>query len=118
MDPDHSDALHLMGLLALDASQYDHAIAWLSRAIRRDPKPAYLASLGSALQRQGRLEDALKAYDKAVQIRPDDANLWRDLGNVLFDLKRPDDALLSFQHVLTLDPEHWDAAYRCGYLLN
>ncbi len=118
IDPDHADTLHLMGLLSLDAGQYDHAIAWLSRAIRQDPKPAYLASLGSALHRQGRLEDALKAYDKAVQLKPDDANLWRDLGNLLFDLKRPDDALLSFQHVLTLDPKHWDAAYRCGYLLN
>jgi tetratricopeptide (TPR) repeat protein len=118
IDPDHADTLHLMGLVSLDAGQYDHAIAWLSRAISQHPEPAYLASLGSALQRQGRLQDALKAYDKAVQLKPDDSSLWRDLGNLLFDLNRIDEALLSFQHVLTLDPGHWDAAYRCGYLLN
>jgi tetratricopeptide (TPR) repeat protein len=36
--PDHADSLHLMGLLLLDAKQYDHAVEWFSRAIRRDPK--------------------------------------------------------------------------------
>src|ERR1700761_2300636 len=61
IDPDHAATLYLLGLVSLDAGQYDHAIAWLSRAIRQHPEPAYLASLGSALQRQGRLQDALKA---------------------------------------------------------
>ena len=33
IDPDHADTLHLMGLLSLDARQYDHALEWISRAI-------------------------------------------------------------------------------------
>ena len=28
-----------------------------------------------------------------------------------------DEALLTFQHALKLKPDHWDAAYRCGFLL-
>ena len=118
LDPDHTDALHLMGLLSLDTKQYDHALEWLTRAIRQNPKPEYLSSLGKTLRHQDRFEEALKTYDKAVQLKPDDAELWHDLGNVLADLKRPDDALLTFQHVLTLNPEHWDAAYRCGFVLH
>ncbi|MDE2468314.1 MAG: hypothetical protein KGL35_06125, partial [Bradyrhizobium sp.] len=33
IDPGHAEALHLMGLLALHATQYDHAVEWISRAI-------------------------------------------------------------------------------------
>jgi tetratricopeptide (TPR) repeat protein len=117
IDPNHADTLHLLGRLAFDTGQHDHALEWLTRAIRQDPKPEYLASLGSTLQRQGRHEDALKAFDKAVQLAPDDADLWKDLGGGLAELKRVDEALLSFQHALKLKPDHWDAAYRCGFLL-
>ena len=113
----HADTLHLMGLVCLDAKQYDHAVEWIARAIRQDPKPEYLTSLGTALQQQGRLEEALKAFDKAVQLKPDVAELWKNLGNVLLDLKRPADALLSFQHALKLTPRHWHAAHQSAVLL-
>jgi tetratricopeptide (TPR) repeat protein len=117
IDEGHADTLHLMGLLCLDAKQHDHAMEWISRAIRHDPRPEYLTSLGTTLQQQGRREDALKAFDKAVQLRPDVAELWKNLGNVLLDLRRPNDALLSFQHALTLAPGLWHASHQCGHLL-
>jgi tetratricopeptide (TPR) repeat protein len=116
-DADYAAALHVMGLLSLHAKQYDHAVEWSSRAIRRDPKPEYLWSLGNALQQQGRHEEALKVIDKAIQLRPDIAGLWTDLGVVLVDLERPDEALLSFQHALKLDPRNWDAAHKSALLL-
>ena len=53
----------------------------------------------------------------AVELAPDDAERWENRGNVLIDLKRPADAVLSFQRTLKLNPRHWDAAYRCGFLL-
>src|SRR5580658_4066063 len=117
-DPNHADALHLMGRIALQDKQYDHALEWIARAIAQAPKPDYLASLGIALSRQGRHEEALKALDKAVQLAPDDAALWKQLGEVLLALRRYDHALLAFQHVLKLDPHNQDAAYKSGVLLH
>lgn len=117
-DPNHADTLHLMGLLSFHARQYDHAVEWISRAIRQEPKTDYLTNLGTALVNQGRREEALKAFDKAVQLEPLDADLWRNLGNVLIDVERPADAILSFQHALKLDPRHFDAAYKAGQLLH
>ena len=107
-----------MGLLSHRAGQYDLAVEWMTRAIREDPKPQYLANLGTTLLRQARYEDALKAFDKAIQLKPEDAELWKNLGNALLKLDRPDDALLTFQHVLKLNPRHRDAAYKSGYLLH
>jgi tetratricopeptide (TPR) repeat protein len=116
-DPNHAGTLHLMGLLSLNAKQYDHAVEWITGAIRQDPRPEYLASLGTTLQQQGRHEEALKVVDKAVQLRPDDTKLWRHLGDILVQLARFDQALLTFQHVLKLNPRHQDALYKSGALL-
>ncbi len=117
-DPNHAPALHLMGLIAFQAAQYDHALEWIARAIAQDPGADYLASLGATLSRQGRHEEALKAFDKAVQLKPDDPTLWKAMGDALLELKRYDHALLSFQHVLKLDPRNQDAAYKSGVLLH
>ena len=117
-DPAHADSLHLMGLLSLQSQQYDHAVEWISRAIQQNPKPGYLVSLGTALRRQGRHDEALQVYDKAIQLKPDYGQLWKKLGEALIDLGRRPDALLAFQHVLKLDPHDWHAAALCGILLN
>src|SRR4029077_3370174 len=117
-DPNHADTLHLIGLLSLHAKQYDHAVEWIARAIRQGPEPKYLASLGTALQQQGRREEALKAFDKAVQTKPAEAELWHCMGSILLELARFDRALLCFQQALKLNPRHQDAAYKSGILLN
>jgi tetratricopeptide (TPR) repeat protein len=117
-DPNHADALHLMGLLCCRAQQFDHAIAWIERAIRQNPKTDYLSNLGNALQQAGRLDDALQVFDKTIQRKPDDPLLWCRLAAILVALGRNAEALLSFQHALKLDPQHWQAAYHCGELLH
>ena len=73
---------------------------------------------GLCCSSRGDIEEALQAFDKAVQLKPDDAELWRGLGNVLLELQRYDHALLILQHVLKLDPRRQDAAYKSGVLLH
>ncbi len=118
IDADHADSLHLMGLLSFQTEQYDHAAEWIGRAVRQVPKPEYLSNLGIALRRLQRYEEALKAFDKAIQLKADDAELWVRRSNVLLDLKRPTEALPGFRQVLELNPHHVEAAYRCGHLLH
>ncbi len=72
-----------MGLLSHQAGQHDLALAWMTRAIQNDPKPQYLGNLGMMLLRQERYEDALKAFDKAIQLKPEDTELWKNLCNTL-----------------------------------
>ncbi len=115
--PDDADSLHLMGLQALQEKQFDRAVEWLSRAIRRDPRPLYLTTLGTTLLGQGRRDEALQVFDKAVQLRPDDPELWKNLGFALVEVGRPADAIQCLQQTLKLDPCDADAAYRVSLLL-
>jgi tetratricopeptide (TPR) repeat protein len=116
--PDHADALHLMGVVAFHKQQYAEAIEWIAGAIRQMPKPEYLLSLGNVLQQEGWLEEALKAYDRGVMFAPEDAELWKSMGNVLVKLERRDEALLSFQQALKFDPLQLEAANACAKLLS
>jgi tetratricopeptide (TPR) repeat protein len=117
IDPGHADSLQLLGLIALQAQQYDHAVEWLSRAIRIDPRPESLSALGFTLKQAGRLDEALAVFDKTVRFRPDDAELWKQLGGALAALDRRDEALAAYQHVLKLDPRHFEAAHASALLL-
>ena len=117
MDAGFAGALHLMGLLSLRTEQADHAIEWFNRAVQREEKPAYLLSLGNTLRRQGRLEEAFRPLDRAVEIDIESAEAWKALAGLLADLNRHNEATLSFQHVLKLDPGDGDAAYQAGLLL-
>ena len=75
LDPDNADTMHLMGMVYLEASEGEHAVEWVSRAIEKEPKPAYLITLGHALSALGRHDDAVKAFDAALQRAPNDAQL-------------------------------------------
>jgi tetratricopeptide (TPR) repeat protein len=116
-NPGAPELLHLMASICLKAGEYDHAVEWASRAIRQEAKSSYLATLGAALTRLGRQEEALQVFDKAVQLKPDDADLWWQMGSALGDASRSAEALLCFKHAVELDPGHGEATYRAGVLL-
>jgi tetratricopeptide (TPR) repeat protein len=117
LDAGHAGTLQLMGLLALHTKQYDAAIEWVGRANRADPTTPYLASLAAALEQQGLHEEALKAFNEATQITPDDAGLWTKLANVQVLLRCPEHAIRGFEQALKLNPRYWYAAYNCALAL-
>jgi len=118
LDADDPETLHLMAVVSVAASQLEHAVEWASRAIRRDPQPTYLATLGMALLKASRLDEALRVLDKAVHLKPDDAELWRQMGDALIQARRNGEALLCLRRAFELDPRNADAAYKVGHILH
>jgi Flp pilus assembly protein TadD len=52
----------------------------------------------------GRPAEALNAYNKAVELKPDLAAAWRDRGAALSALGRYDEAVSSLEKALQLQP--------------
>jgi len=74
-------AAHLRGLLAQANGDDDEAITWFGRATGRAPdRPSFALEWASALGREGRLREALGAWDLA---RDNDAELPALLGSLL-----------------------------------
>jgi Flp pilus assembly protein TadD len=80
--PDHADALHLLGVVAHQAGRHDLAVGLIRQAIKQNGQnAAYFCSLGIALKNQGKLDEAIAAYRQAIRIKPDLAEAHSNLGN-------------------------------------
>jgi len=68
---------------------------------------------------KGNYELALEAFDKAIEIKPDDAKTWSNKGVALGKLGRYDDALKAFDKAIEIKPEDAEAWYNkaCIYSL-
>ncbi|HEX9057183.1 MAG TPA: toll/interleukin-1 receptor domain-containing protein [Ktedonobacterales bacterium] len=72
---------------------------------------------GQALRTQGRVEEALVAYDQALALDPAAALAWYGKGNVLRDMMRYDEASVAYDRAVTLDPLSVSAWYGKGLVL-
>lgn len=71
-EPDHADALHLLGAIAHQLGDHSTAIGLIEGAIERRPQVAdYHSNLGNALRAMGSLDAALASYRTALGLRPD-----------------------------------------------
>lgn len=63
-------------------------------------------NIGIALNEQGRHEQAIASYDRALEVDPDCIEAWANKGKALNDLSRHQEALECYQRVLNLDPDN------------
>lgn len=70
--PENGDALNGMGQLALARHQFKDALDWGQRAVKANPyRAANYGIVGDALIELGRYDEAVAAFQKMVDTRPD-----------------------------------------------
>jgi Flp pilus assembly protein TadD len=95
-DPNHFDALHMLGVAALQAERYEAAIQWITHAIRQNPRVAAAHNnLALACMKAGRTEDAAESYRHVLALRPDAMDTHAQYTMALTKLGRLDEALAS-----------------------
>src|SRR4051812_5085712 len=75
-DPENSDALHLLGMLAAVAGQPQQALDLVGRALRGRPTADMYNTLGIAYRALGQLDQALAQFVAASNLRPELAVAW------------------------------------------
>ncbi len=114
--PDNCDALHFLGVIALQAGHHEDAIALVERAIRINPSaPAFHNNLGEAYRGLGLTNEALGCYERAIALRPDYREARINRANVLLEGGRLDEAIAVYRKEIELDPgfadAHWNLAF-------
>ena len=85
------------------AGRLDEAQPIYAALLECAPRRADLVSQLGILQHQrGDHERALESMQLAVELRPDEPGLWNNLGNVLVELERPEEAERAFERSLEL----------------
>jgi predicted O-linked N-acetylglucosamine transferase (SPINDLY family) len=83
-DPNNSQALHLLGVLAHQVGKDPLAVELISKAVAIDPsQAAFRSNLGLALSAMSRFEEAVQTLREAVRIDPSLADAWCNLGDAL-----------------------------------
>ena len=117
-EPGHSEALHLSGVIALGARDFDAAVRLIGQAIEADPTQCfYHANLGVALMERGETAAAVAALQEATRLEPRYAEAHGNLGTALQSLGRFDEALGAYDRALALQPGYLQAAYNRGNAL-
>jgi predicted O-linked N-acetylglucosamine transferase (SPINDLY family) len=117
-EPDHADALHLLGLAAYQAGRYSEALERMIRAAALNPAAElYQNHLGLVYQALGRVAEAVAAFRRAVALNPRAAGVYCNLGSALCDGGEFAEAASVLRQALQLEPGMVEAHTNLGNAL-
>lgn len=98
-------AYNTLGQLLRDAKRYEEAIKIDLLAITHDPEnKSQVYLMANSYFNAGLTEDAIRVYETALTVTPDDAFVHRSLGRMYEEVDRLPDALVEYRAASELDP--------------
>jgi tetratricopeptide (TPR) repeat protein len=134
--PDYPDAHNNLGNAMAGQGRLDEAVAAIRRALELRPDypaahrslelalqaqqemaagcrapddPIAHNNLGNAFQQQGRLDEAIDCYHRAIALRPDYPEVYSNLGNALQQQAKLEEAVDCYRRALELRPDYPEA---------
>src|SRR6266700_2037261 len=108
--PDHFDALSLLGIAQLDGGAKEAGEATLKQALSIEPRSAEAhCNHGVALFERKRVEEAREAYERALELKPKYATALNNLGNAWKHLGHSEKALKFYGKAIEIDRTYADA---------
>lgn len=105
-DPEHYEALHLLGMVAFEQESFQDAIQLFNKALKHDSDSPYLRNnLGNALAEEGEYEKAISHLQKALEIDPSFSETYINLGSVYQKLGQSDKAIEYYRQSIGDDSE-------------
>jgi tetratricopeptide (TPR) repeat protein len=96
---------------AIRAEDAKAGCEWALKALEQDEHSGFgWYLLGIALERAGDFADSIKAYEAALKLLPDHAEVANDLGRLAFRLGMTPQAESLFRHFLARYPDHPEGA--------
>ncbi|MEG5059536.1 tetratricopeptide repeat protein [Microcoleus sp. A2-C5] len=77
-----------------------------------------LHNRGITLYNLSKFEEALAAYDRAITLRPDYAEVWQEKAKTLYELKKYKESQSAYDKAIELKPEYLEAWTGRGYALD
>jgi tetratricopeptide (TPR) repeat protein len=117
--PNHVDALHLLGVVANQTGRDELAVDLLGRAIALNGQVAvFRADMAKALRALGRKDEAVTHLKRAIALKPDYFDAVFALAESLHELGALKEAERAYRSVLAVRPEHAEAHNNLGAALD
>jgi len=109
-EPDHIDALSLLGVLLGAKGEHDEALGYAARAVQLDPQAALLhLNLGNVHMGRGAYDEAAARFREAVRLASARPEPFYNLGNALRLLGKWDEAEEAYRQAIRIAPRHFEA---------
>ncbi|NJM27614.1 MAG: tetratricopeptide repeat protein, partial [Pseudanabaena sp. RU_4_16] len=109
-DPNHSDALNLLGLACYKMNRHNEALNFINRAVSLNSKnPAYHFNLGNVYGAAALLEDAVRSFKLAISLNPNYADAYVGLGNTYRAANKLENAEASYKQALAVRSDNYEA---------
>lgn len=109
---DVADSLYRSGLDSLWLGNYDNAVGYFENATNKNPRRADAwVQVGFCKVKQGKNQEAIRAYLQALQLKPTDAEIHNKLGDAYYYLGRLREALESYTEAARLQPDRAETFY-------
>jgi protein O-GlcNAc transferase len=119
--PDHSAALHGLGVIEFSRGRHADALQFLQQAVAANPTGPGAAgcygNLGPVLAELGRTDEALAAYRRSIELRPIAPEVHNNLAKLHYALGQPEHAIAEFHLALQQQPANADIANNLGLVL-
>lgn len=109
-DPAHHAALHLLAQLACHFKRFDIAAQFATQAVQRSADvAAYHVTLGRVWRGQGQHAEALRCFDRALRLKPDQADALVLQGLTRKALGDISGAAQAYRRALEIRPDYAEA---------
>src|ERR1043165_8103542 len=109
---DISQSLHRSGLDSLWLGNYDNAVGYFENAANKNPKRAEAwVQVGYCKVKQGKNQEAIRAYLQALQLKPSDADIHNKLGDAYYYAGRLREAIEEYSAAAQLRPDCAETFY-------
>lgn len=117
-EPENVDALHLLGVVALQSARHELAAELIERSLElAEANPAAHSNLGNVRAAQGRLEEAVGSYRRALELQPEFPDALLNLANARSKMGQAAEAAGLLESALRLNPELAEAHCSLGSVL-
>jgi tetratricopeptide (TPR) repeat protein len=117
-EPDHVDALRLLGMIAFAAGRHEDAETLLRRAVAAAPDfVGALVDLARILQERNQLPEAIDFFARAAELSPANPQVHFLLAGAYAPAGRSEAAIGAFNKAIELRPNHAGAWLGLGHVL-
>ena len=109
---DVGDSSYRTGLESLWLGNYDNALGHFETAAYRNPSRADAwVQVGYCKVKQGKAEEGIRAYQQALELKPNSDEIHNKLGDAFYYAGRMAEAIASYTRAANLSPGNADAHY-------
>ena len=121
LKPDYVQAQHNLGMVLQKQGLFERAIQPCKVAVKLFPNPDSFLNLGNALfslycstGKSNLLAEAIAAFEKVAQLKPDAMEAYNNLGLAFREQRSLDDAIKSFQKAIAITSDYAEVHHNLG----